>query len=108
MIKRKDVFLKNGFAVMILNSYTRARILEDCFSYGMPCITYQKLSRQFCNDSIPAPSVCPAIDNPMSEEWLTFMLMNYLDRITHGATLSPAERVHDLYEALYVFRRDNK
>ena len=36
------------------------------------------------------------------------MLKNYLDRVTIGATLSPTERVHDLYEALYLFRNDVK
>ena len=105
MMERKEYFLKRGFAVMILNSFTRARILEDCFRKDAPCKTYQQLPGSHWNSTMPLPSDCPVVTEQSIEQ---LMFKSYLNRITVGGTLSPAERTHDLFEALHIFRQDEK
>ena len=108
MIERKDLFLKNGFSVMILDSFTRARTLEDCFRKDVPCNTYQQLSGNYWNNTTPPPQYCPTINIPTTNRVESELLKTYLDRITAGAIFSPAERAHDLYEALRIFRANEK
>ena len=106
MMERKAFFLEKGFAVMILDSFTRARILEDCFRKDAPCITYQQLQGYHWNISMSCD--CPVITEQTTSEPESALLRNYLNRVTTGGTLSPAERAHDLYEALHIFRRNKK
>lgn len=108
MIERKDFFLERGFAVMILNSFTRARILEDCFKEDAPCSTFLELTKQYKNNSALLHFQCPTTEHLIIDSQQHLMTQNYLQRVTKGATMSPAERVHDLYEAMTILRRDKK
>lgn len=105
MMERKAFFLEKGFAVMILDSFTPVRILEDCFRKAAPCITYQEVSGSQWNSATLLYN-CPAIVNQTAEELTSLMFKSYLDRVTSASTLSPAERTHDLFEALRLFRGD--
>lgn len=108
MMERKEFFLKRGFAVMVLDSFTPSRVLEDCFRKNVPCKTYQQLSNHYWNSSMPLPRDCPFESRQTAQKSDSTMLQAYLNRVTTGSTLSPAERAHDLYEALHIFRRDEK
>ena len=106
MNERRELFLEQGFAVMVLDSFTPHRILEDCFRNDVPCNTYQKLSGNHWNHSQPLPVSCPAIN--LFHEHNQAYISAFLSRITLGYTLLPAERTHDLFKALEILRQHGK
>ncbi|MGI9273742.1 MAG: dienelactone hydrolase family protein [Endozoicomonas sp.] len=90
MMKRSEILLANGYAVMIVNSFTRSRCLENYFGEAEPPDKYKVL----CNVPRTFSDQIPAV------------MASYIDRVTKGYTLLPAERTQDLFAALEVIRGD--
>lgn len=106
MMERKAFFLKEGLAVVIIDSFTPARILKDCFQHGEPCSSYLQIPEGQRNTSFPLSQECPTINNLLTKPVYSLLQKSYLDRISKGFALSPAERSHDLYEALKTIRKN--
>ena len=90
MLKRTNTLLANGYAVMTVNSFTRKRCLDDFFHSAEPPDAYQA----HCNVTDASSSRVPAL------------MQAYMNRVTKGYTLLPAERTQDFFAALEVMRKD--
>lgn len=98
MLDRKNLLLKEGFAVMIIDSFTHTRIYEYCQKPGNHCSKTPYFWHPFY---IPADQ-CPATINMDKVNQET--LQTFLDRVVEGMTLMPAERTHELFEAIQMMK----
>ncbi|KEQ11780.1 dienelactone hydrolase family protein [Endozoicomonas numazuensis] len=96
MQERRDFFLSHGYAVMIVNSFTRIRALKFCFDKDQPCHAYQQKGGASHDQAI-------TLDLPESD-LLTEIRKEMIDTVTKGYFLLPAERMADLVIALKNIR----
>ena len=99
MIERKNIFLKNGFAVMIVDSFTHTRVYEDCQSIGTHCAGLSHSNKYL----FMPPDQCPAIaDTSKINREITRAFLSWA---SEGKIMLPGERTHEFFEAIQTMRK---
>ncbi len=98
MKERREFFLSRGYAVMIVDSFSRIRTLKYCFNKEQPCPAYQEVDESTRNMTMNLPE-----NNLLAE-----IRREMMDRVTKGYFLLPAERTADLFIAIKAIRSYKK
>ncbi|MGI9279642.1 MAG: dienelactone hydrolase family protein [Endozoicomonas sp.] len=96
MKERRDFFLSQGYAVMIVDSFTRIRTLKYCFDKDQPCHAYLEARDSSIDRAM-------TLDLPESD-LLTEIHKEMMNKVAKGYFLLPAERTADLFIALKNIR----